>query len=348
MAPGSSNADPSASGLNDAMRRDLDSMHRVVALAAPGIAPFELGIVVEVFGLDRPELDVPWWYDLRLAAETPGPLPATAGGFAFFVEHGLEALGDADTIVVPGWHGEPSPAVVAAVLAAHERGARLVSICSGAFLLAATGLLDGGEAATHWRHAQRLADAHPRIDVNADVLYVDNGSVLTSAGSAAGIDLCLHIVRRDHGSAVANAVARRLVIPPHRDGGQAQLIEAPMPAHPADDPIATVMAWALAHLDEPIDLDTLAQRAYLSVRTFSRRFTKATGSSPGRWLLEQRVRASLPLLEASDASIETISAAVGFATAATYRHHFAAIMRTSPTAYRRAFGATRSPYAASA
>jgi AraC family transcriptional activator FtrA len=317
-------------------------MHRVVALVAPGIAPFELGCVVEVFGLDRPELDVPWWYELRVAAETPGPLPATAGGFSFHVEHGLQALQDADTILVPGWSGDPSPRVVEAVRAAHARGARLVSICSGVFLIAATGLLDGAEAATHWRYAAQLAERHPPISVNADVLYVDNGSVLTSAGSAAGIDLCLHLVRRDHGSAVANAVARRLVIPPHRDGGQAQLIDLPMPAHPDDDPIARVMAWALERLDEPLGLDALAGRAYMSVRTFTRRFRKATGTTPGRWLLEQRVRASLALLEASDASIETVAGTVGFANAATYRHHFATIMRTSPTAYRRAF------YAASA
>ena len=258
------------------------------------------------------------------------------------MEHGLEALEAADTIVVPGWYGDPSPAAVAAVRAAHQRGARLVSICSGVFLLAAAGLLDGGEAATHWRYASALAARHPGVKVNADVLYVDAGSVLTSAGSAAGIDLCLHLVRRDHGSQVANAVARRLVIPPHRDGGQAQLIELPMPAHPGDDPIASVMAWALERLDEPLDLEALAGRAYMSVRTFTRRFRKATGTTPGRWLLEQRVRASLPLLEATDASIEAVAGTVGFASAATYRHHFASIMRTSPTGYRRAF------YAASA
>ena len=240
---------------------------------------------------------------------------------------------------MPGWHGEPSAAVIAAVRAAHERGARLVSICSGAFLLAAAGLLDGGEAATHWRYASALAERHPEITVNADVLYVDGGSVLTSAGSAAGIDLCLHIVRRDHGSRVANAVARRLVIPPHRDGGQAQLIEAPMPAHPDDDPIASVMTWALERLDEPLDLDALAGRAYMSVRTFTRRFRKATGTTPGRWLIEQRVRASMALLETTDASIEAVAATVGFASAATYRHHFAAIVQTSPSAYRRAFSA---------
>jgi AraC family transcriptional activator FtrA len=312
-------------------------MHRVVALVAPGIAPFELGIVVEVFGLDRPELDVPWWYELTVAAERPGPLPATAGGFAFVVDHGLEALATADTVIVPGWHGDPSSEVVAAVRAAHQRGARLVSICSGVFLIAAAGLLDGGEAATHWRYAEPLARRHPEVRVNADVLYVDAGRVLTSAGSAAGIDLCLHIVRRDHGSAVANAVARRLVIPPHRDGGQAQLIDLPMPAHPDDDPIATVMAWALERLDEPLDLAALAGRAYMSVRSFTRRFRRATGTTPGRWLLEQRVRASLVALEATDASIEAVAGSVGFASAATYRHHFASIMRTSPSAYRRAF-----------
>jgi AraC family transcriptional activator FtrA len=312
-------------------------MHRVVALLAPGIAPFELGIVVEVFGLARPELDVPWWYELVVAAERPGPLPATAGGFGFVVEHGLETLNTADTVIVPGWHGDPSDEVVDAIRAAHVRGARVVSICSGVFLLAAAGLLDGGEAATHWRYAEPLARRHPAVKVNADVLYVDAGSVLTSAGSAAGIDLCLHIVRRDHGSSVANAVARRLVIPPHRDGGQAQLIDLPMPAHPDDDPIASVMAWALERLDEPLDLAALAGRSYMSVRTFTRRFRRATGMTAGRWLLEQRVRASLALLEASDASIETVAGTVGFASAASYRHHFGSIMHTSPSAYRRAF-----------
>jgi AraC family transcriptional activator FtrA len=317
------------------MRQDLAMpSHRVVALVPPGIPPFELGIVVEVFGLERPELEVPWWYSLTVCAEQPGRRPASAGGFGFYVEHGLEALADADTIVVPGWHGDVSPKLVSALRGAN---ARYVSICSGAFLLAAAGLLDGREAATHWRHAERLANTYPRVRVNPDVLYVDDGDVLTSAGSAAGIDLCLHIVRRDHGSAVANSVARRLVIPPHRDGGQAQLIELPMPPRPEDDPIARVMAWALERLEAPLSLEALAAQAYMSVRTFTRRFGRATGMTPGRWLIEQRVRASLPLLEAGDETIETVAARVGFRSAATYRHHFAAIMRTSPTAYRRAF-----------
>lgn len=312
----------------------MSSPHRVVALLPPRIAAFELGIVTEVFGLERPELDVPWWYALTLCTEHPGVVPASAGGFSFVVEHGLEALAAADTIVVPGWSGEPSEAVLAAVRGSR---ARVVSICSGVFLLAAAGLLAGREAATHWRYAETLAARHPELTVNADVLYVDGDDVLTSAGSAAGIDLCLHLVRRDHGSAVANTVARRMVIPPHRDGGQAQLIELPMPAHPQDDPIARAMAWALERLREPLDLATLAAHTHMSVRTFTRRFQRATGTTPGRWLIDQRVRASLALLESSDEPVETVAGRVGFATAATYRHHFTAIMRTTPTAYRRAF-----------
>ena len=234
--------------------------------------------------------------------------------------------------------------MVDAVRAAHERGARLVSICSGVFLLAAAGLLDGGEAATHWRYAERLAAPAPATSRSTPTCSTSTtGSVLTSAGSAAGIDLCLHIVCRDHGSKVANAVARRLVIPPHRDGGQAQLIDLPMPAHPDDDPIATVMAWALERLDEPLDLDALAGRAYMSVRSFTRRFRKrdrddarpagcSSSACARAWRCWRR----------PDASVETVSGAVGFASAATFRHHFASIMQTSPSAYRRAF------YAASA
>lgn len=311
-------------------------VHRVVALLPPRVAAFELGIVTEVFGLERPELDVPWWYSLTLCAERPGAIPATTGGFSFLVEHGLDALADADTIIVPGWNGEPSAAVLEAV---RDSDARMVSICSGVFLLAAAGLLAGREAATHWRYADKLAAQHPELIVNADVLYVDGEDVLTSAGSAAGIDLCLHLVRRDHGSAVANAVARRLVTPPHREGGQAQLIDLPMPAHPADDPIARLMAWALERLDAPLDLATLAAHTHMSVRTFTRRFQRATGTTPGRWLIEQRVRASLALLEQADEPVEHVAARVGFGSAATYRHHFTAIMRTTPTAYRRAFSA---------
>jgi AraC family transcriptional regulator, transcriptional activator FtrA len=318
--------------------------HRVTVVGYEGLSPFELGVAAEVFALPRPELEVHWWYEFSLCAERPGVLPAL-GGFGMAIENGLDELERADTIILPGSpdvHGNPSAELLDALRAAHARGARLVSICSGAFVLAATGLLDDRRAATHWRYAPLLARRYPRVKVVPDVLYVDGDDLLTSAGTAAGIDLCLHIVRRDHGSAVANRVARRLVIPPHRDGGQAQLIELPMPAHPADDPIAAVMAWALERIAEPLDLAALAGRAYMSVRSFTRRFRLATGTTPGRWLIEQRVRASLPLLEAAEEPVEVVAARVGFGSAATFRHHFASIMRTTPTAYRRAF------YAASA
>ena len=309
------------------MRQDLAMEHRVVALVPSRVAAFELGIVAEVFGLARPELDVPWWYSLTVCTERPGVV--AAGAFGVQIDHGLEALRAADTIIVPSWTGEPSDAVLAAL---RGSDARVVSICSGVFLLAAAGLLAGREAATHWRYARELAARFPDVRVNADVLYVDGGRMLTSAGSAAGIDLCLHIVRRDHGGAIANAVARRLVIPPHRDGGQAQLIELPVPARPDDDPIAGVMAWALERIAEPLDLAALAGRAYMSVRTFTRRFQRATGQSPGRWLIEQRVRASLALLEGGE-PIEIVAARIGFGSAATYRHHFGAICgrRQRPT-----------------
>ena len=229
--------------------------------------------------------------------------------------------------------------LVAALRTAHARGARLVSICSGAFALAAAGLLDGREAATHWRYADELQRRHPGVRVNPDVLYVDDGDVLTSAGSAAGIDLCLHLVRRDHGSEVANQVARRLVVAPHREGGQAQFIERPVPADPADgeSAVARTMEWALGRLDTRIGLPDLAREAHLSPRSFTRHFRRATGTSPARWLLDQRVRASLELLEASSLPVEHVGAAIGIPSPAAYRRHFARAMGVSPAAYRRAF-----------
>jgi AraC family transcriptional regulator, transcriptional activator FtrA len=306
------------------------SSHRVAVLALESVVAFDMATPAQVFRGP---------YTFELCAVLRGAVP-TSSGFSVVADHGLEALQRADTVIVPGYDtiDRPPPArALEALRAAHARGARTVSICTGAFALAHAGLLDGRRATTHWRYASYLAEQFPAVDVDPNVLYVDDGDVLTSAGNAAGIDLCLHIVRRDHGSAVANTVARRLVIPPHRDGGQAQLIDLPMPAHPDDDPIAAVMAWALERLDEPLDLDALAGRAFMSVRTFTRRFRKATGSTPGRWLLEQRVRASLALLETTDASVEAVAGSVGFANAATYRHHFGAIMQTTPTRYRRAF-----------
>lgn len=311
---------------------------RVAVLAYEGMSGFEIGIVTEVFGLPRPELGVPW-YELTICARRPGPV-RTLGGATLVVDRGLDAFAAADTVIVPGVgdvYGPCPPDLVAALRAAHARAARVVSLCSGAFALAAAGLLDHRRATTHWQYADLLRRRFPLVRVDPGVLYVDDGDVLTSAGSAAGLDLCLHLVRTDHGPSVANAVARRLVIAPHRDGGQAQFVEAPVPGGPAGDAVAESMAWALANLGQEITLAGLARRARMPTRTYLRRFARANGTSPARWLVAQRIQASLPLLERSRASIEDVAAAVGFATAVTYRSHFTRAMHTSPSAYRRAF-----------
>ncbi|NRQ33043.1 transcriptional regulator FtrA [Nonomuraea sp. NN258] len=312
----------------------------VAVLAFDGMAPFELGCVVEIFGLSRPEVDVPW-YDLKVCAETPEPLRAV-GGFTLQAQHGLDVLAAADTVIVPGVadvRGPVSAELVAALRQAHARGARLVSICSGAFALAAAGLLDGREATTHWKYADLLQHRFPEVRVNAEVLYVDDGDVLTSAGSAAGLDLLLHLIRNDHGANVANTVARRLVIPPHREGGQAQFIQAAVTPVTDDDAVTRAMGWALGHLAEPITVADLARVACMSERSFIRHFKRQTGTSPLKWVISQRVAASLPMLESTAAPVEEIGAAVGFESPVTFRHHFTRTMRTSPSAYRRAFSA---------
>jgi AraC family transcriptional activator FtrA len=315
--------------------------HRVTVLLYDGMSAFELGIVTEVFGLPRPELEVPW-YDLTICSERPD-VPVV-GRAVMHTPYGLDVLSRGDTVIVPGVsdvRADVSPALVAALRKAHRRGARMVSICSGAFALAAAGLLDGRRAATHWRYAAELARRFPAVTVDADVLYVDSGDVLTSAGSAAGLDLCLHIVRTDFGAAVANAVARRLVIQPHRSGGQAQFIEAPVPPAGDDERVVATMEWALSNLDSSITVGSLARRAHMSTRSYLRHFHQCSGTSPIRWLIERRVQASLALLETTDAAIDEIASATGFANATTYRHHFGRSMRTSPTAYRRAFRDTQ-------
>jgi AraC family transcriptional activator FtrA len=314
--------------------------HRVGVLAFDGMAPFELGCVVELFGLPRPELDVPW-YDLKVCAETLEPL-RVVGGFSMQAAHGLDVLAEADTVIVPGVadvRGPVSPALVSALRRAHARGARMVSICSGAFALAAAGLLDGRAATTHWKYAELLQERYPAVAVNPSVLYVDEGDVLTSAGSAAGLDLLVHLVRNDHGPNVANAVARRLVIPPHREGGQAQFIQAAVTPVEDDDAVARAMSWALDNLARPISVAELAGVAHMSERSFIRHFKRQTGTSPLRWVISQRVAASLPMLESTGAPVEEIGAAVGFESPVTFRHHFTRAMRTSPSAYRRAFSA---------
>ncbi|MFD0256922.1 helix-turn-helix domain-containing protein [Kitasatospora indigofera] len=312
--------------------------HRIACLAFDGMAPFELATVAEVFAVSRPELDVDWWYRFELCAETPGP-HRVVGGFDIVVHHGLDRLRYADTVIVPGVadvRRDVSPAVLAALRDAHARGARLVSICSGAFALAAAGLLDGKEATTHWRHARLLQERHPEVVVNAAVLYVDHGSIVTAAGTAAGIDACLHLVRTDHGADVAARVARRMVVAAHREGGQAQFAEHPVGRAPSDDPVGHAVRYALDNLHRRLTVDELAGVAHLSVRQFERRFVEAAGLPPGRWITQRRVRAGAALLESADLPIETVAARVGL-TVAGFRHHFRATTGVSPSAYRRQY-----------
>ncbi len=312
--------------------------HTVSVLAYPGMSAFETGIVTEIFGLPRPELSVDW-YDLAICAPDDTPVPLI-GGAQLSTPYRLDTFAAADTVIVPGVadvYAAPPPPVIRALRRAHDRGARIVSICSGAFALAAAGLLDHRPATTHWRYAALLRQRYPLVLLDPDVLYVTDGRVCTSAGSAAGLDLCLHLVREDHGPSVANAVARRLVIAPHRDGGQAQFIEAPIAPDPTDDRVARSMAWALTNLAQPLTVAELARQAHMSTRSYLRHFARCSGTSPIRWLIAQRIQASLPLLEQGEASVDQIAVAVGFDSAVTFRHHFARAMRTSPTGYRRGF-----------
>ncbi|MFD1831331.1 helix-turn-helix domain-containing protein [Streptomyces desertarenae] len=307
----------------------------VVALAVTdGMLHFELALAYEVFGAAPAGVAGPW-YDVAVC----GPGPVRAGRFLLEPDHGLDRLPRAGTVIVPGWADvdeEPPPDLVDAVRAAHDAGARVVSLCTGAFVLAAAGLLDGRHATTHWAHADVLAARHPRVRVDPDVLYVDDGSVLTSAGKAAAMDLCLHIVRLDRGSAVANAVARRLVVPPHRDGGQAQFVTTPVPA-PYNHPLADLLSWALERLDRPLTVEDLARRARMSSRNLGRHFRAATGTTPLQWLLTQRIRRAQELLETTDDSIDTIAAATGMGTATTLRRHFNRTVGVPPDTYRRTF-----------
>jgi AraC family transcriptional regulator, transcriptional activator FtrA len=314
---------------------------RVVAVAYDGLSPFEFGIVVEVFGLSRPEITVPW-YRFEVCSLERRPLRAT-GGVTLRAPRDLRALSRAGTVVIPGWRdpGErPPEPLLAAVRRAHARGARLITICSGVFVLAAAGLLDGRRATTHWRYVERLRALYPRIRVEPDVLFVDEGSILTSAGSAAGIDLCLHVVRRDYGARIANVVARRLVVPPQREGGQSQYV--PVPARSAGrGGLGRVLDWAQGRLDEDLPVARWARQAAMSPRTFARRFRAETGTTPHRWLSHQRVLAAQQRLETGAESIEEVAERVGLQTAATLRLHFRRALQTTPTAYRRRFSRLR-------
>ncbi|MEV0156038.1 helix-turn-helix domain-containing protein [Micromonospora sp. NPDC050686] len=308
---------------------------RSVALAATdGMLHFELALAYEVFGSAPDAVSVPW-YDVRVC----GTQPVRLGRFLLEPDHPLDALAGAGTVIVPGIANvddDPPAELVEEVRAAHEAGARVVSLCTGAFVLAAAGLLDGLHATTHWAHTDVLADRHPRVTVDPDVLYVDNGSVLTSAGKAAAMDLCLHLVRRDHGPAVANVVARRLVVPPHRAGGQAQFVTTPVPAQDGHA-LAELLPWVLRRLDQPLTVEDLARRANLSSRHLTRHFRAVTGTTPLQWLLTQRIRRAQELLEATDDSVEAIAAAAGMGTATTLRRHFHRTVGVPPDTYRHTF-----------
>ena len=312
--------------------------HRVTALVIEATSPLDLGAVTEVFGIDRGL--APRWYDFTICGPRRGRMH-TRGGLWLTVDRGLDEMAVADTIVVLPVarfvRERPDGAVLEALAASAARGARIVSLCLGAFVLAAAGLLDGRRATTHWPHCAALAEAYPQISVVPDVLYIDEGSVLTSGGVAAGIDLCLHLVRNDHGAEVANRLARALVVGPHREGGQAQFVEQPV-LETDDQRLGPVTGWALEHLTENLTIVQLAGAAAMSRRTFYREFRASTGTTPYHWLLAQRLLLARRLLETTQLTIEEVAQQSGFGDASRLRKHFTAQVRLTPTAYRRTFG----------
>jgi transcriptional regulator GlxA family with amidase domain len=315
------------------------ALNKIVALVFPGIHPFEFGVACEAFGIDRSDQGLPV-YDFVVASETTEPVP-TSNGFTITTRHRFEEVDDADLVIVSAGEGaDLPPAVPATLAAAHARGAAVMSLCSGAFALGAAGLLDGRRCTTHWRHAKALAAKFPKADVDPNVLYVCDGRVYTSAGTAAGLDLCLHIMRTEHGAEVANAVARRMVVPPHRAGGQAQYIEVPVPPSGSDG-LSELMEALLKELPQDHTVNSMAARVNMSPRTFARKFLEATGTTPHAWLLLQRVLFARRQLEAGQEPIELIARRSGFGTAALLRHHFQRHTGVAPTAYRRSFGGQR-------
>jgi transcriptional regulator GlxA family with amidase domain len=307
-------------------------MHAVVALALPAVEAFDLAIPAQVFA----DPGLPRRYEFTVCAPAPGLVRSTAG-FSVQAEHGLEALAAADTVVVPGYLPleDPGERVCLALREAAARGARMVSVCTGAFALAAAGLLDRRRATTHWQYTGQLAARYPAVKVDPDVLWVDEGAVLTSAGLAAGIDLCVQLMRADHGSEAAVSVARRMVVAPHRDGGQAQWLERPLPA--PGEGLAATCQWALEHLADRLTVADLAWHAGWAPRTFARRFAAETGMAPVRWLTAARIREARRLLEATDLPVEVIAARCGLGTAANLRLHLARDAGATPTAYRSAY-----------
>jgi transcriptional regulator GlxA family with amidase domain len=319
-------------------------LKNVAVVVLDGFTPFELGVVCEVFGTDRTSHGLPG-YDFAVVAGEPGPLRSESG-FSIQTPFGLDRLETADLIAIPASgedrcdRGEWPEPLLLALQRAVARGTRVLSVCTGAFVLGAAGLLDGRACTTHWRHAAELARRYPAAKIDPSVLYIDEDPVITSAGTAAGIDACLYLVRKEQGSRVANAIARRMVVPPHRDGGQAQYVDRPV-AEPACDTLGDVIEWMLRNLDRDVTVEQLARLAAMSPRTFARRFVQETGTTPQRWLTGQRVLLAQQLLEDGDETVDVIAERAGFGNSATFRHHFRAWRATTPHAYRRTFRESR-------
>jgi transcriptional regulator GlxA family with amidase domain len=318
------------------LSREFRMLNKVVLLALPGVAPFEFGVICEVFGIDRADTGGPA-FDFTIATATPGPVPTTLG-FDIMVEHDLSVAADADLIALPAHGDGPADEVYLEVLRdAEHRGAWILSVCTGAFVLAQAGLLNGRRCTTHWMHTDKLAARYPLASVDPDVLFVEDRKVITSAGTAAGIDAALHLVRRELGAAAANVIARRMVVPPQRDGGQSQYIDSPI-AECRSDSFAAVTQWMVENLGEDLTVDQLARKALMSSRTFARRFRADMGTTPAAWLNRQRLIRAQQLLEQTDRALEEIAADTGFGAASVMRHHFVKTLQTTPTAYRRTFG----------
>ncbi len=311
-------------------------LKNVAVLVYPGVAPFELGVLCEAWGIDRADQGVPN-FDFAICTPDPGEVATSLPGFGLQVTEGLDRLDAADLICLPAMPRDAPvpPEVIAALRSAYDRGARLLSVCVGAFVLGEAGLLDGRRCTTHWRYVEELEQRFPLALVDCAVLYVDDGQVITSAGSAAGVDACLHLIRQEFGSGVAATVARRMVVPPHRDGGQAQFIETPVPA-PAET-LQPLLEWMASHVHEDVGVETLAARALMSPRTFARRFKAETGTTPYHWVTNQRVLIAERLLEESHETVERIASRVGFSNATALRHHFTRLRGTTPQQYRRTF-----------
>jgi len=309
----------------------------VAVLATTDMSAFEMGVACEVFGTDRSDRGIPLW-DFALCLAEPGPL-RTRSGFTIDSPHGLDRLAEADLVIVPGWPhlATPPPAAVTDTLrAAVGRGSWVLGFCSGTFALAHAGLLDGQRATTHWHYAEEFRSLFPTVRLDRDVLYVAEGPVQTSAGTSAAIDLSLHVLRLIDGPEVANAVARRMVVPPHRDGGQAQYVERPLPADDEHD-LTDLLAWMSEHIEEDLTVSRLARRAHMSERTFARRFRAETGTTPHHWLVWQRVLHAQRLLETTELDVDRVAQRSGFGSAATLRHHFLGRVGTAPQRYRRTF-----------